>query len=344
MLGTLVAGRISIACASLSAAKSGLTIAVRYTARRRQFGPEDEPEVPVLDYTAMQRLLLPASPPRTPSTSLSTTSSAPSPHPHPAARRRSRPSPPRSRRSLPTSPSTRSRPAAKPAADRDTSPSTASAGSAPTPTSSPPSRAPTSSSTSSSPAAASPSTARSSASSAWHVARYLAGRAATRVAELNPIVTRRTDPDHLLDPGFHAAALRYREERLLASLARRLKRRIDDGMDGFDAFNECQDHAVELGRAFADRFVLERAQAAVDACQDALRRPRLPSWRALRPGRIEAASAWYLEAGYLEAGKSRAVRTQINDLCRSLRPWRRRWSTPSGFPTSCSPRPSRAEA
>src|SRR5690606_28046271 len=39
MLGTLVAGRISIAAASVSAAKTGLTIAVRYSDRRRQFGP-----------------------------------------------------------------------------------------------------------------------------------------------------------------------------------------------------------------------------------------------------------------------------------------------------------------
>ncbi|CAN5747697.1 hypothetical protein BH23GEM10_BH23GEM10_08770 [soil metagenome] len=59
MLGTLVAGRISIACASLSAAKSGLTIAVRYTDRRRQFGPEGAPEQRLLDYTTMQRRLLP---------------------------------------------------------------------------------------------------------------------------------------------------------------------------------------------------------------------------------------------------------------------------------------------
>src|SRR5690606_22221575 len=34
----------------------------------------------------------------------------------------------------------------------------------------------------------------------WNVARHIANRAATRVAELNPIITRRTDIDHLLDP------------------------------------------------------------------------------------------------------------------------------------------------
>ena len=59
MLGTLVQGRVSISAASISAAKSALTIAVRYGLRRRQFGPPDEDEVPILDYRTHQRRLMP---------------------------------------------------------------------------------------------------------------------------------------------------------------------------------------------------------------------------------------------------------------------------------------------
>ncbi|MCB1034788.1 MAG: acyl-CoA dehydrogenase family protein, partial [Acidobacteria bacterium] len=55
MLGTLVGGRVSVALAGLSAAKNGLAIAVRYGARRRQFGPEGRPETPILDYLTHQR-------------------------------------------------------------------------------------------------------------------------------------------------------------------------------------------------------------------------------------------------------------------------------------------------
>ncbi len=60
MLGALVQGRVCISGASISAAKSALTIAVRYGLRRRQFGPpgEDE-EVPILDYRTHQRRLMP---------------------------------------------------------------------------------------------------------------------------------------------------------------------------------------------------------------------------------------------------------------------------------------------
>jgi acyl-CoA oxidase len=66
MLGTLVRGRISVAGAAGSAAKTALTIAVRYGDRRRQFerpaGQDGAPaeEVLILDYLAHQRRLLPA--------------------------------------------------------------------------------------------------------------------------------------------------------------------------------------------------------------------------------------------------------------------------------------------
>jgi acyl-CoA oxidase len=243
MLGTLVAGRISIACASLSAARSGLAIAVRYTARRRQFGAQDGPEATLLSYTAMQRLLMPrlatAFAPDFALDDVVTAFAASTPG------------------------ETRLR--------DDTDVFTTFEGAN---------------------LVLLQLVARGRLTEyreafgefrPWNIARHVAARAATRVTELNPIVTRRTDPEHLLDPGFHLAALRYRDERLLASLARRLKRRLDDGRDAFEAFNECQDHAVELGRAFAERFVLERFHAALDRAPDALRPPARVAGRPLCP-------------------------------------------------------------
>ena len=60
MISALVGGRISIAAAALSAAKSGLTIAVRYARRRRQFrAPGAAAETPLMDYPTHQRRLIP---------------------------------------------------------------------------------------------------------------------------------------------------------------------------------------------------------------------------------------------------------------------------------------------
>jgi acyl-CoA oxidase len=61
MISTLVGGRIAIAASGNSATKSALTIAIRYAARRRQFGPGKPPgkETLLLDYPAIQRRLMP---------------------------------------------------------------------------------------------------------------------------------------------------------------------------------------------------------------------------------------------------------------------------------------------
>jgi acyl-CoA oxidase len=56
MLGTLIGGRIGIPRSALLP-KSGLTIAIKYSDQRRQFGPEGGLEVPILNYRIHQRRL-----------------------------------------------------------------------------------------------------------------------------------------------------------------------------------------------------------------------------------------------------------------------------------------------
>jgi acyl-CoA oxidase len=58
MIGTLVNGRITMVLAANNMAKSALTIAIRYAARRRQFGGGVQ-ETLLLDYPATQRRLMP---------------------------------------------------------------------------------------------------------------------------------------------------------------------------------------------------------------------------------------------------------------------------------------------
>jgi acyl-CoA oxidase len=330
MLGTLVAGRISIAAASVSAAKTGLTIAVRYSAQRRQFGPEGRPEIPILDYRTQQRLLLPA---------LATTYGL-----HFAVRdlvrryeallesERDGARDDEAGRNLEVRAAglkamaswhcTSTLQACREAmggrgyhADNrlgalrnDTDVFTTFEGAN---------------------VVLLQLVARGLLTRFneemgdlrfWDVVRHLADRAQTRVAELNPVVTRRTDEAHLRDPSFHAAALRYREERLLVSAARRLKARIDDGMDSFAAMNEVQDHLVTLARAHTERLVLESFHDAVvraptPGLSETLR--TLATLNALAG--IERDRAWFLEAGYLDGPKARAVRAQVNALCDEVR-------------------------
>ena len=151
--------------------------------------------------------------------------------------------------------------------------------------------------------------------------KYLGQRAGTALTELNPVVTRLSDESHLLDLDFHLAAFRYREQSLLRSVAARLRHRIQGGQDSYHAFNDCQDHLLSTARAHVERVVLEQFIIAVEACEPESWRDPLQSLCGLFAlSRLEADRGWFLESGYLSSGKSKAIRTQVNKLCAELRP------------------------
>ncbi|MFB6262973.1 MAG: acyl-CoA dehydrogenase [Bradymonadaceae bacterium] len=150
--------------------------------------------------------------------------------------------------------------------------------------------------------------------------RYVAEQAGTAVEELNPVAVRRTDPDHLRDPSFQRAAFEYRETSLLQSAARRMKERLDRGVPAFDAFNELQDHLIALARAHVDRVVLESFARRVDSAPAGGRAEVLTTLRDLHAmARLSDDVGWYLEQGYVSSAKASAIREQLNELCREAR-------------------------
>jgi acyl-CoA oxidase len=151
--------------------------------------------------------------------------------------------------------------------------------------------------------------------------RYVAARAADVVREPQPLAARNTDQGHLRDPEFHLDAFRYRERRLLGSLARRLKHRLDQGVDSFFALVDVQDHVMAAGNAYAERVVMEEFASGVDRCEEPAVRMALAKLSALFAlSRIETDRGWFLEAGYLSTAKSHAIREQVNVLCAEIRP------------------------
>jgi acyl-CoA oxidase len=151
--------------------------------------------------------------------------------------------------------------------------------------------------------------------------RMVAGRAAHAVAERNPILVRRTATEHLRDPEFHDAALRTREDSLVYSLARRMKALIDDGTDPFDALIRCQDHALAAARAFTERVAYDAFRRAVGAVEDpALARPLILLRDLYALDRLAEDRGWFLEHDLFEDAKAKAIQAQVNELCRELRP------------------------
>lgn len=153
------------------------------------------------------------------------------------------------------------------------------------------------------------------------IVKHLTNMATTVITEQNPLTTRNTDRGHLRDPEFHLSALRYREDSLLVSSAKRLKKYLDKEVDSFTAFNNCQDHLLTLAHSHIERTILESFQRAVAEAEDPEVKVHLESLCSLFALEcIHKDSGWFLESGYLEPVKSKAIRLEVLDLCAEIRP------------------------
>jgi acyl-CoA oxidase len=152
--------------------------------------------------------------------------------------------------------------------------------------------------------------------------RNLAGRQVSRwLSETGPLGRFTRDDVELRDASWQASTLRFREERLVDSLARRLRRLTSgEGMDPLRVLSHCQDHALAAATAHVERIVQEQFAARV-AEHDGEPREVLDRLRDLYAlSVIERDRGWWLEHGYLEGDAAKDVQTEVNELCRELRP------------------------
>ncbi len=153
------------------------------------------------------------------------------------------------------------------------------------------------------------------------VVRFIARQASAVVTETNPYTSRQTDSAHLRSADLHLAALKYRDDYLTQTLARRFKRRLDDGMTPFDALNDCQDHFLSLAYAHIEFEVYRSFAKAVAEVADPAVRTVLETLRALYGlDCMQQQMGWFMEAGTVEPPKARAIRTEINMICGELAP------------------------
>jgi acyl-CoA oxidase len=153
------------------------------------------------------------------------------------------------------------------------------------------------------------------------VLRAIGRRIATAVAEKNPVQARRTESSHLRDRSFQLAALRYREGHLVQTCALRIKKRLDGGADGESALLAVQEHVVAIADAFAERRAFEWFAAAASAASGSPAHALLArlgdlsvlSW-------LDARAAWFLETGYFEVPKARAIRKEVERLIQEVAP------------------------
>jgi acyl-CoA oxidase len=161
------------------------------------------------------------------------------------------------------------------------------------------------------------------------VLRNLGGKALSTAWDKNPIATRRTDSSRLRSREEQLQLLGHREESLVASAAQRVKKRLDAGEQAESALLELQEHLVAAARAHGDRLILsffhDETKGAADPWID-----RLGDLHAL--SRIEAEMGWFLEHGFVEPAKARAIRKEVEALIRELAPAARSLVDAFGIP------------
>jgi acyl-CoA oxidase len=129
------------------------------------------------------------------------------------------------------------------------------------------------------------------------------------------------DQGRLRDRTWQTAMFTWREQHLLARLARRLRRAgTGDDADAFDAVNRAQGHMLRAAEAHVHRLVLEAFAAAVQDCRDEGTGRLLGAVCDLYVlSEIEGDRGWFLEHGRLTPAASKAVTRAVDDLCRELR-------------------------
>ena len=125
----------------------------------------------------------------------------------------------------------------------------------------------------------------------------------------------------LLESAYHLEMLTWREEHILSSVARRLKRGMDSGREPAEVFSLCQDHVISAAHAHVERVVLEAFLDKLDEVEPGPNRDALKVLCDLYAlSCIEQDRGWFLEHGRLSNARSKAVTAQVNDLNRRVRP------------------------
>jgi acyl-CoA oxidase len=162
------------------------------------------------------------------------------------------------------------------------------------------------------------------------MARFLAEQFAEVIIErtaarsaIARLLTSHDDPGEagLLDRAWQVRAFEDREKHVLEGLARRLRRATAKDADPFKVFNDAQDHVLRAARVHVDRTVLEAFVAALERCPDGPAAEVLGKVCDLYVmSTIEADRAWFMEHGRLSPAAAKNVVATVNDLCAELRP------------------------
>ena len=129
------------------------------------------------------------------------------------------------------------------------------------------------------------------------------------------------DESTVVDRAWYTGMIDWREKHVLETVARRL-RRAADAEDPFAVFNDAQDHLLYAARSHIDAVLLHAFLDAVDRCAEGAPRDTLQLLCDLFAlSTIEAERGWFHEHGRLTPNRSKAIVAEVNALCGRIRPF-----------------------
>jgi acyl-CoA oxidase len=133
-------------------------------------------------------------------------------------------------------------------------------------------------------------------------------------------VPTRDDSANLLDRDYQLDLFQWREGHMVASVANRFRRGLNEGYDAFEVFRAVQDHAVNAARAHMDRMMLEAFVAAIEGCEDESVRDALELVCDLYAlWNVECDKGFFQEHGRLAAPRCKQITREVNRLCNEVR-------------------------
>lgn len=151
--------------------------------------------------------------------------------------------------------------------------------------------------------------------------RFLAGRFTRSVTQQNPIIIRNTNAEHLLSEEFHKSAFEYREQQLLYTLGQRMRNYIKKRIAPYQAYLRCQNHMISLADAFVENIILKSFYAKIEEVKDEnCKNMLLKLCQLFALESMERNKGFYLENDYVSSSKTKAIRRVVSKLCQEIRP------------------------
>lgn len=167
------------------------------------------------------------------------------------------------------------------------------------------------------------------------VTRFFVEHKINAVFKQNPLFRRTRSDEVLLDSEFHLTMMRFRESTLLMACAEEF-RELAKSKDVYTAFTTMQRELLELAHAYVERVVLEQFVEVISKIEDLpLKKTLTRVCRLFALWQLETNRAWYLENGVFSGPKSRAIARLVDKLCREVREEAVALVDSFGIPDSC---------